>query len=159
MWYHTCKAKITYQLSKLFWWISVQDSNSVVGDTGATHADLREAVQSFVCVLIGIHSKAWKQLYISERGKPIRIMTLPSVYAYPASHICCNPQESSKPAKVASTGSVCVGLGYEGWNPCTCSHASLGPDALINAIACGCVTQGKSCSTQYSFIITIFHAW
>ena len=49
-----------YQLSKLFWRISVQDSNSVVGDTGATHADLMEAVQSFVCVLIGIHSQSLK---------------------------------------------------------------------------------------------------
>ena len=33
------------------------DSNSVFGDIGATHADLNEAVQSFVCVLIGIHNR------------------------------------------------------------------------------------------------------
>ena len=46
-----------YQLNKLFWRISAQDSNSVVGDTGANHADLMEAVQSFICVLIGIHSQ------------------------------------------------------------------------------------------------------
>ena len=51
-----------YQLSKLFWRISVQDSNSVVGDTGATHADLLEAVQSFVSVLIGIHSQSLKTI-------------------------------------------------------------------------------------------------
>ena len=31
------------------------------------------------------------------------------------------------------------------------SHASAGPDALIDAITCGCVAQGKACSTQYSF--------
>ena len=47
-----------YQFSKLFWRISVQDSNSVVGDIGATHADLMKAVQSFVCVLIGIHNQS-----------------------------------------------------------------------------------------------------
>ena len=47
-----------YQLSKLFWRISIQNSNSVVGDTGANHADLMEDVQSFICVLIGIHSKS-----------------------------------------------------------------------------------------------------
>ena len=45
-----------YQLSKLFWRISVHDS--VVGDTGAIHADLMEAVQSFICVLIGIHGQS-----------------------------------------------------------------------------------------------------
>ena len=45
-----------YQLWTLFWRDSVQDSNSVFGDIGATHADLVEAVESFVCVLIGIHS-------------------------------------------------------------------------------------------------------
>ena len=49
-----------YQLNKLFWMISVQDCNSVVGDTGATHADLMEAVQSFTCVLICIHSQSLK---------------------------------------------------------------------------------------------------
>ena len=49
-----------YQLSKLFWRISIQDSNSVVGDTGATHAELMEAVQFYVCVLIGIHSQSLK---------------------------------------------------------------------------------------------------
>ena len=47
-----------YQLSELFWKISVQDSNSVVGDIGATHADLMEAVQSLICVSIGIHSRS-----------------------------------------------------------------------------------------------------
>ena len=35
--------------------VSVQDSNSVFGDIGATHADLMEAVQSFVCVVIHLH--------------------------------------------------------------------------------------------------------
>ena len=46
-----------YQLWKLFWRVSFQDTNNVFGDiVGATHADLMEAVQSFVCVLIGIHS-------------------------------------------------------------------------------------------------------
>ena len=34
--------------------------------------------------------------------------------------LCCNPHESSNPAKAASIGSVFVWLGYEGWNPCTC---------------------------------------
>ena len=48
-----------YQLSKLFWRISVQDSSNVVGDTGANHADLMEAVQSFIYVLIGIHSQSF----------------------------------------------------------------------------------------------------
>ena len=47
-----------YQISKLFWRISVQDSNSVVGDTGPNHADLMEAVQSLICVLIGIHNQS-----------------------------------------------------------------------------------------------------
>ena len=31
-----------YQLWKLFWMISVQDSNRVFGDIGTTHADLME---------------------------------------------------------------------------------------------------------------------
>ena len=30
-------------------------------------------------------------------------------------------------------------------------HAPAGPDALIDATTCGCVAQGKACSTQYSF--------
>ena len=46
-----------YQLWTLFWRVSVQDSNSVFGDIGATHADLMAAVQSFFCVLIGIHGR------------------------------------------------------------------------------------------------------
>ena len=40
-----------------FWRVSVQESNSVFGDIGATHADLMEAVQSFVCVVIDIHDR------------------------------------------------------------------------------------------------------
>ena len=57
-----------YQLNKLFWMISVQDSNSVVGDTGATLADLMEAVQSFVCVSICIHSRSLKTaIHISNK--------------------------------------------------------------------------------------------
>ena len=44
-----------YKLWALFWGISEQDLNSVFGDIGATHVDLMEAVESFVCVLIGIH--------------------------------------------------------------------------------------------------------
>ena len=31
--------------------------NSLFGDVGATHADLMEAAQSFVCVSIGIHGR------------------------------------------------------------------------------------------------------
>ena len=46
-----------YQLWTLFWRVSIQESNSVFGDIGVTHADLMEAVQSFVCVVIGIHGK------------------------------------------------------------------------------------------------------
>ena len=46
-----------YQLWTLFWRVSAQDSNSVFGDIGATHADLMEAVQSFVSVLIGINAR------------------------------------------------------------------------------------------------------
>ena len=46
-----------YQLWTLFWRVSVQDSNSVLRDIGATHADLMEALQSFVCVVIGIHDR------------------------------------------------------------------------------------------------------
>ena len=30
-------------------------------------------------------------------------------------------------------------------------HAPVGPDAFVEVIACGCVAQGKACSTQYSF--------
>ena len=37
--------------------LSVQDSNGVLGDVGATHADLKEAVQSFVCVVVGLHGR------------------------------------------------------------------------------------------------------
>ena len=37
--------------------VSVQDSNSVFGDIGATLADLMETVQSFVCVVIDIHGR------------------------------------------------------------------------------------------------------
>ena len=44
-----------YQLWTLFWRISVQDLSSVFGGIGATHADLMEAIHSFVCVLIGIY--------------------------------------------------------------------------------------------------------
>ena len=42
---------------QIFLRISVQESNSVFGDNGATHADLMETVQSFVCVLIGVHGR------------------------------------------------------------------------------------------------------
>ena len=48
---------VCLQLWTLFWRVFVQDSNSLFGDIGATHADLMEAVQSFVCVLIGIHDR------------------------------------------------------------------------------------------------------
>ena len=33
------------------------DGIFVVGDIGATHADPMEAIQSFVCVVIGIHGR------------------------------------------------------------------------------------------------------
>ena len=56
--------------------MSVQDSNSLFSDIGATHAYLMEAAQSFVCVSIGIHSDDWHQLYMYKRGKPIRMMAL-----------------------------------------------------------------------------------
>ena len=46
-----------FQLWTLFWRVSVQDLNSVFGDIGATHADLKEAVQSFACVLVGINAQ------------------------------------------------------------------------------------------------------
>ena len=46
-----------YQLWTLFWRVPVHDSNSVFGDIGVTHADLMEAVQSFVGVVIGIHGR------------------------------------------------------------------------------------------------------
>ena len=47
-----------YQLWILFWRVFVRDSNSVFGDIGATQANLMEAAQYFVCVVIGIHGRA-----------------------------------------------------------------------------------------------------
>ena len=47
-----------YQLWTLFWWVFVQDSNSVFGDIDATQANLMEAAQYFVCVVNGIHGRA-----------------------------------------------------------------------------------------------------
>ena len=46
-----------YQLWAPFWNVFVLDSNSVFGNIGANHADLMEAIQSFVCVVIGIHGR------------------------------------------------------------------------------------------------------
>ena len=37
IWYHTCRAKGMYQLWILFWRVSVQDSNSLFDDIGASH--------------------------------------------------------------------------------------------------------------------------
>ena len=46
-----------YKLWTIFWRVSVQDSNSVFGDVGVTHADLMEGVQSSVCMVIDIHGR------------------------------------------------------------------------------------------------------
>ena len=46
-----------YQLWTLFGRMSVQDSNSVFGDIGATHSDRMEAVQSFVCDSVNEHPR------------------------------------------------------------------------------------------------------
>ena len=50
-----------YQLGTPFLRVSVQDSSSVFCNIGATHADLMEAVQSFVCVAIAT-AEDWHQL-------------------------------------------------------------------------------------------------
>ena len=54
-------------------------TNSVFGYIGATHADLMEAVQSFVWMFIGIHGRGLAQLCMHKSGKPIRIMILPPI--------------------------------------------------------------------------------
>ena len=46
-----------YQFWTLFWRVSVQDPNSVFADIDATHPDLMEDLQAFVCALNGIHSR------------------------------------------------------------------------------------------------------
>ena len=50
----------------------------------------------------------------------IRFHSFAFCLCIPCKPLCCNPHESSKPAKAASIWSVRVRLGYEGWNPCTC---------------------------------------
>ena len=58
-----------YQFWTLFWTVSVQDSNSLFGDIGATYADPVEAVQSFVCMFIGIHSRGLTPTLHVQKGK------------------------------------------------------------------------------------------
>ena len=123
IWY-PCGANGMYQLWTFFWRVSVQDSNSVFGDIGATHADLTEAVQSFVCVIIGIHGRRLTPtIHIRGEGQlgwwfcHQQVRTCWCISWKP---LCCNPHENSNPAKTATTGSVFVRLEYEGWNPCTC---------------------------------------
>ena len=59
-----------YQLWTLFWRISVEDLSIVFGGIGATHADLMEAIQSFVCVLAST-AEDWHQLYMYKRGNQL----------------------------------------------------------------------------------------
>ena len=86
-------------------------------------------------------------------------MALPSVSAYPASHYVVIIRKAANQQRLPPLDLYVFGWDMkDGILVLAISHASLGPDALINVIACGWVAQGKSCSTQYSFIITIFHA-
>ena len=86
-------------------------------------------------------------------------MAVPSVYVYPTSHYVVILTKAANQQRLPPLYLCLFGLDMKGGIlVIAISHASGGPDVLINAIACGCVVQEKSCSTQYSFTITIFHA-
>ena len=119
--------------------ISIQDCNSAFGDIGAIHADLMETVLSFVCVLFGI----------------IKIMALPStsqnlVYACLASRYVVMLTKATIQQRPPALDLCLFGLDMKGGIlGLAISHVPAGPDALTDAIAFGCVTQGKACNTQY----------
>ena len=114
-----------------------------------------EAGQSFICALYGIApgrsmDKARHQLYTRKRGKPMKIMALPPT----RQNLCLHILRSHYAVFLEKAANQQAPPPLDLWNmkdgvpvPAI-SNAPAGPDALIDAIACGCVAPGKACSTQ-----------
>ena len=66
--------------------------------------------------------------------------------------LCGNLRESNKPARPRPLDLCSFSLDMKGGIlVLAISHAPAGLDALKDIITCGCVAQGKGCSTHYSF--------
>ena len=148
IWYHTCRANGMHQIWTPFWRVSARDTNGVFGDIGATHTHLMEAVQSFVRVVIDIHDRGLAPvIHVWKATKKFR-----TCWCISWKPLCCNPHESRKSAKAASTGSVFVRLGYLGWKPCTCYPQSTSRTRCSHRCHYTWLcSTGKTCSTQYNF--------
>ena len=81
----------------------------------------------------------WHQLYMCKRGK-IRIMALPPTSQYVVIFVKATTQRRPPPLDLCSFGLDMKG----GILVLAISHAPTGPDALIDAIICGCVAQGST---------------
>ena len=67
-------------------------------------------------------------------------MALPSVYAYPASHYVVILTKAANQQRLPPLDLCVFGCDMkDGILVLAVSHAPAGPDALIGAIACGCV--------------------
>ena len=88
-------------------------------------------------------------------GKLIRIMALPPTSQNLLMHILQAIMLQSSWKQQPSEGClhwICIRLDMKGGIlVLAISHAPVGPDALTDAITCGCVAQGNACITQYSF--------
>ena len=152
IWYHTCRAK------------------GIVSHEYFSEGCLSRTPTVYLAILVQLMLISWKlhnllsvcqlastaddwhQLYMCKRGKPIRMMALYQqvriCLCISCKPLCCNPQSAGPPPlDLCSSGLAMKG----GLLVLAISHAPAGPNALIVAITCGCVAQGKACSTQYNF--------
>ena len=99
------------------------------------------------CALNNINSRGLAPTIHVWKGKPIRIMALPPTSHYVVIFVKATNQRRPPPLDLCSFSLDMKG----GILVLAMPHAPAGPDALKDIITCGCVAQGKGCSTQYSF--------
>ena len=82
--------------------------------------------------------------FATNKSKPVD--------AYPESHYAIILMKAATQRRLHPLDLCSFGLDMKGGIlVLAISHAPAGPDALIDAITCGCVAQGKACCTQYGF--------
>ena len=140
-----------YQLWTLFWRVYVQDSNSVFWWYWCNSCWSHGSCTVFCLCDKGHPWRRIDRIYACVKGG-FATNKSEFVAAYAASHYVVILMKTATQRRPPPLDLCSFGLDMKGRIlELAISHAPTGPDALIDAITCGCVTQGKACSTQYSY--------
>ena len=136
-----------YQFWTLFWMVSVQDSNSVFGDIGATHCWSHWSCTIF-CLCGDWHPRQ-------------KIGTnYTSVHAYPESHYIVILMKTATEWRPPPLDLCSFGMDMKGGIlVLAIFHAPAEPDALIDAITCGCVAEERLAVHIKASTITLHALW